>query len=94
NMVSHVKMNAPAAAANDQVPAQNVNIEPSRLQRRNLHVIQSQPCFKNTHFLTIGVHVRVPETQSQPVKTVTLSDLHIMNVLTLDIKTQRYNMKP
>ncbi|KAK2978534.1 hypothetical protein RJ640_010180 [Escallonia rubra] len=31
-------------------------------------VIQSQPCFKNTDLLSTGVHVRVPENQSQPVK--------------------------
>ncbi|KAK3041474.1 hypothetical protein RJ639_000451 [Escallonia herrerae] len=33
-----------------------------------IQVIQSQPCFKNTYFLSTGVHVRVPENRSQPVK--------------------------
>ncbi|KAK3028593.1 hypothetical protein RJ639_038383 [Escallonia herrerae] len=56
------------AAAAAQGTSQTVNIEPSRVQRRKLPVIQSQPCFKNTYFLSTGVHVRVPENQSQPVK--------------------------
>ncbi|KAK2983985.1 LOW QUALITY PROTEIN: hypothetical protein RJ640_027310 [Escallonia rubra] len=59
---------ANAVAAADQGPSQTVHIEPNRVQRKKLPVIQSQTCFKNTHFLSTGVHVRVPKHQSQPVK--------------------------